>query len=134
MGSPSPSTAADAYGWDEDWRDRLVSTQEVVVHALQRKLVADAAPSHGRLMKSGETKDLSVALAAAIDKLNVLRSLSKASPSVSLQPDGFVQFEGAVSSEIMEQFRAAWASMPKGVRAHIADPLPAPPADSEMRG
>jgi hypothetical protein len=62
-------TAAEAYGWPSDWRTRLIGTQEVAVFGLQLRLIREATGSS----RSGELKDLAVALGVAVDKLQVLR-------------------------------------------------------------
>lgn len=68
-------TYAETYGWQEDWRNKLALAQEIVVHALQRKLIDEATKMTIGNSRSGEIKDVSVALGIAVDKLEILRAL-----------------------------------------------------------
>lgn len=69
-------TYAKTFGWQEDWCSNIMLAQQVVIHALQRKLIDEAtkmAPLGNS--RSGEIKDVAVALGVAVDKLEILRAL-----------------------------------------------------------
>lgn len=80
-GADEDMPAAQAFGWVEEWRDQLVETQEMVVHGLQLRLLGEVCGvTSGRGManpKSGEIKDLAVALGIAMDKLDDLVRLTR---------------------------------------------------------
>jgi len=137
---PSPllqKTAVEAYGWPEDWRKRLIDTQEHCVFALQVRLVAEAT-NRGR---SGEVKDLAVALAASVDKLGELHSFQAVVPEVWVTSEGAVHFSSMMDDRMMGVIQAAWKSMPSfdpearpAPPVDLTQPPEAPPADSEARG
>jgi hypothetical protein len=85
-------TAAEAFDWLEDWREKLVEAQEMVVYALQVRLLGevvglvDGERSTTANRRSGEIKDLAVALGVAVDKLNELKAMYHAAGQPRLPP------------------------------------------------
>jgi len=127
-------TAAKDYGWDEDWREQLVAAQEAVVHSLQLAVVHE---STGRPYKSGEVKDIAVALGVAVDKLQVLTELY---PTSFFGPDAAptgVLVGGTMSNDEVKVMRAWFARLPKADKHRLAqspDQPFAPAKAKEVRG
>jgi hypothetical protein len=137
-GKEPKKTAAEEYGWDEDWREKLVKAQEAVVHTLQLAVIHDA--TGGRMSKSGEVKDLAVALGVAVDKLQVLTELY---PAKAFGPDAVptgVLHRGPGETALLY---ALWERLPDAKKRKLAQsvaaatpaaPPAAPPKVKEARG